>query len=253
MRPQRQHPAKNTYLDMPTRDADLVTSSSRKSATLTRLLKEARQAFADKGLSGARVDDIARAAGVTKQLVYHYFSSKEGLFASVLDESVHQVLADFLALDLDQLAPPEALRALLEHFFDLYQTDPTLKSLTQESLRLHEQQEGHRNRFTGLAPILVGLMEQILQRGAVTGEFIPGVDARLFCAASGLLTTGGVTSRYIVSTLAGFDTTTPEGSAAWRQYSVDFVLATVLTRNHPARQSLSMDPTTLRHARPPAA
>lgn len=228
---------------MPTRDAELVTSTSRKRATLTRLLKEARQAFAEKGLTGARVDDIARAAGVTKQLVYHYFSSKEGLFDSVLDESAHEVLADFLALELDHLPPPEALRVLLEHFFDLYQTDPTLKSLTQESLRLHEYQEGHRNRFTDLAPILVSLMEQVLQRGAATGEFVQKMDARLFCAASGLLTTGGFTSRYIVSTLVGFDTTTPEGSSAWRQYSIDFVLATVLTRSQPARKTPPMTPT----------
>ena len=40
----------------------------------------ARAAFAEGGLEGARVDDIARRAGINKQLVYHYFGSKDGLF-----------------------------------------------------------------------------------------------------------------------------------------------------------------------------
>ena len=72
---------------------DEAATPSRKRATLARLLKEARLAFSEKGLAGARVDDIARAAGVTKQLVYHYFQSKEQLFASVLDESAQDLLA----------------------------------------------------------------------------------------------------------------------------------------------------------------
>lgn len=226
----------------PPHDSESPTSPSRKRATLARLLKEARQAFSEGGLAGARVDDIARAAGVTKQLVYHYFSSKEDLFASVLDESAQDVLADLLALELDHLPPTDALRVLLEHSFDQYRTDPTLSALAQESLRLHEHQAGHRNRFIVLAPILVNLMDRILRRGAASGEFVQGVDARMFCAASGLLTTGGFTSRYIVSTLAGFDTTSPEGASAWRKYSVDFVLATVLAGERPSLERPPVDP-----------
>lgn len=207
---------------------------SKKRATLARLLKEARQQFSEKGLAGTRVDDIARAAGVTKQLVYHYFSSKEELFASVLDESAQDVLADLLALELDHLAPTAALRVLLENSFDQYRTDPTLGSLAQESFLLHEHSSEHRSRFTDLAPILVNLMDRILRRGAASGEFVQGVDARMFCAASALLTTGGFTNRYVASAVVGFDTTSSEGVSAWRKYSVDFVLAAVLAANRPS-------------------
>lgn len=221
----------------------------KKRQTITRVLQEARLVFSARGLAGARIDDIARGAGVTKQLIYHYFNSKEDLFSSVLDESFQDVLADLLTLELDHLPPPQAMRVLLEHSFDQYRTHPALSALAQESLRQHELQANHTNRFTRLAPILIRLMDGILRRGEASGEFVSGVDARLFCAASGLLTTGGFTSRYIVSTLAGFDTTTPEGSAAWRQYSVDFVMATVLTRNHPTAPCLPTDPTTFRNTR----
>jgi len=227
-------------MPLPPRETETPASPSRKRATLARLLKEARIAFSEKGLAGARIDDIARAAGVTKQLVYHYFSSKEQLFASVLDESAQDVLADLLLLDLDHLPPTEALRVLLEHSFDQYQTDSTLGALAQESFRLHEHHAGHQNRFTELAPTLVKLMDRILRRGAASGEFLPGVDARMFCAASALITTGGFTSRYIVSTVAGFDSTSQEGISLWRKYSVDFVLAAVLTRNRPSLEPVPM-------------
>ncbi|MDB5885442.1 MAG: bacterial regulatory s, tetR family protein [Polaromonas sp.] len=212
---------------------DTANSPSRKRATITRLLKEARQAFSEKGLAHARVDDIARAAGVTKQLVYHYFSSKEDLFASVLDESAQDVLADLLALELDHLPPTAALRMLLEHSFDQYRSDPALGALAQEGLRFHENNVARQNCFADMAPVLVTQMERILRRGAASGEFQPGVDARLFCAASALVTTGGFTNRYTVSAVAGFDTTSQEGIATWRQFSVDFVLSSILTGHRP--------------------
>lgn len=214
--------------------ATALPAPSRKRETLTRLLREARRAFSDKGLADTRIDDIARAAGVTKQLVYHYFGSKEQLFASVLDESAQELLADLLTLELDHLPPTQALRLLLGHLFDQYRADPELSALAQESFRLHQHHAGHTNRFTGLVPTLVHLMGGILQRGAASGEFTPGIDARLFTAAAGLLVTGGFTSRYIVSTVAGFDTTAPAGMDAWRDYSIDFVLAAALAGTRPA-------------------
>jgi AcrR family transcriptional regulator len=53
-----------------------------------RILRAARAAFAESGLAGARVDAIARASGCNKQLIYHYFGDKQGLYAAV----VHDVL-----------------------------------------------------------------------------------------------------------------------------------------------------------------
>ncbi len=197
----------------------------RKRETLERLLREARKAIADKGLAQARIEDIARAAGVTKQLVYHYFGSKEQLFASVLDDSAQVLQADLLRLDLDALAPTEALRVLLGHLADQYRVDPDLSALAQESFRQHQHHTGHVNRFTSLVPTLIRLTEGILGRGVAAGEFRAGTDARLFLAAAALLVTGGYTSPYVVSTLAGFDTASAQGAAAWREHAIEFALA----------------------------
>ncbi|MBV8931555.1 MAG: TetR/AcrR family transcriptional regulator [Kutzneria sp.] len=50
------------------------------------LLDAALAVFADKGVDGASVKDIAAAAGVTPGLLYHYFPSKEGLLVTMLAE-----------------------------------------------------------------------------------------------------------------------------------------------------------------------
>lgn len=52
--------------------------------TRRRILAAAARAFADAGYAGARVDAIARAAGVNKRMLYHYFGDKASLYAAVL-------------------------------------------------------------------------------------------------------------------------------------------------------------------------
>jgi AcrR family transcriptional regulator len=51
-----------------------------------RILRAAAEEFSEHGFSGARINRIADAAGQNKQLIYHYFDSKEGIYAAVLDE-----------------------------------------------------------------------------------------------------------------------------------------------------------------------
>lgn len=55
-----------------------------------RILSAATEQFAAKGLAGARVDEIARAAQVNKQLVYYYFGGKLGLYNEVLGHMIEE-------------------------------------------------------------------------------------------------------------------------------------------------------------------
>jgi len=55
-----------------------------------RILAAAQAEFSAKGLAGARVDAIARRAGINKRMLYHYFGNKAGLFSAVLRHKVAQ-------------------------------------------------------------------------------------------------------------------------------------------------------------------
>ena len=54
--------------------------SPRAAATRQRILDAALAEFAEKGLAGARIDDIAARGGVNKRMIYAYFGNKEDLW-----------------------------------------------------------------------------------------------------------------------------------------------------------------------------
>ena len=62
-------------------------------ATQERILAAATTEFAAKGIAGARVDDIAAAAGVNKRMLYYYFGSKEELFREILRRKLAERVA----------------------------------------------------------------------------------------------------------------------------------------------------------------
>jgi len=62
-----------------------VGRALRRPDTVQRILAAAEQAFAERGLAGARTDQIARAAKVNKALLYYYFKSKDELYGAVLN------------------------------------------------------------------------------------------------------------------------------------------------------------------------
>ncbi|MCW3094066.1 MAG: TetR/AcrR family transcriptional regulator [Ferruginibacter sp.] len=66
--------------------------------TEEKILQAARQAFTSKGLSGARMQDIADTAGINKALVHYYFDSKEKLFALIFEEEFGKFFSNLAAV-----------------------------------------------------------------------------------------------------------------------------------------------------------
>ncbi len=72
-----------------------------------RILAAALKEFAAKGFAGARVDAIARRAGINKRMLYHYFGDKEELFKAVLRRKISERRAwgDALSGDPEETLP----------------------------------------------------------------------------------------------------------------------------------------------------
>lgn len=199
--------------------------------TISRLLAVAEREFGAKGLEGARVDDIARAAGVTKQLVYNYYRSKDDLFASLLDEASAQAMSEMVGLELDHLPPPQALRAFLNHHFDQYRRFPLLGLTVMEENRQHGMHISSRNKFPELMPLLIAKLGRVLERGVISGDFRDGTDAAAFLATAVLIIAGCFVNGHCLSVMMGVDLTTAAGMTVWREHSVNFVLAAVRATN----------------------
>jgi AcrR family transcriptional regulator len=196
-----------------------------KRETISRLLAMAEREFGAKGLEGARVDDIARAAGVTKQLVYNYYRSKDEIFVSLLDEASAQAMSEMIELELDFLPPPQALREFLNFHFEQYRRYPLLGFAVMEENRRHGIHISARNKFPELMPLLVAKLGGVLQRGVASGDFKGGADAATFLATAVLITAGCFVNGHCLSVMMGIDLSTEAGMTAWRDHAVDFVLS----------------------------
>ena len=145
-------------------------------ATRDRILTAARDEFALAGLGGARIDKIAAAADANKQMIYHYFGSKDGLFTAALEAEYAQFRAAEAALDLERLDPVEALTQLVTFTWQYYLDCPGF-------IRLVNSANLHQARHLALSaefaqinrPFLIR-MRKIIARGVSAGQFRGDID-----------------------------------------------------------------------------
>ena len=161
----------------------------RRDAAATRqgLITAAVIEFASKGLAGARVDEIARSAGVNKQLVYHYFNNKQGLYLAALESIYSEIREKEQNLSLGKLEPMEAMEQLVSFSFDYLAEHPEFVAmLTDENRNLGEHIMESKQLLKMHTPF-VKMLESTLASGVKTGVFRDSFDAiNLYISIAGL-------------------------------------------------------------------
>jgi AcrR family transcriptional regulator len=93
-------------------------------STREKIIQAALEVFADKGLHGATVVEIAKAAGITGGALYRYFDSKEEIFQAVVDAHTTTMQALDLVRDLmPELEPKTALKFIARGMFLFFYSD----------------------------------------------------------------------------------------------------------------------------------
>ena len=139
-----------------------------KSPRRARLLAAALEEFAARGPAGARVESIARSAGVNKQLITYYFGGKDGLYREMLRWCFAQPDTDFAS------EPRVAdLGDMLVGFFRRVNDDPRwLRLLQWEALGDDAVDDDNRRaHYRGLV--------DFAERGKTEGWFPADVDTEL--------------------------------------------------------------------------
>jgi len=101
-------------------------AEEKNSNTEEHILEIAKTVFEEKGLAGARMQEIADRAGINKSLLHYYYRSKEKLFQTVFRILITKVLREFAELfDTD-----ESLETKIRYFFEkhisILQKNPNL-------------------------------------------------------------------------------------------------------------------------------
>ena len=143
---------------------------------MANILEVATREFSDKGLAGARIDEIAAATRTSKRMIYYYFESKEGLYVAVLEEAYRRMRAIETELHLEDLPPEDALRKLVGFTVDYQLTNP-------DFIRLVMTENIHRGVYLAQSkaihklnvPAIEGL-RRVYERGVKAGVFRTGLD-----------------------------------------------------------------------------
>ena len=144
--------------------------------TMAGILEVATAEFAAKGLSGARIDEIAATTKTSKRMIYYYFDSKEGLYIAVLEEAYRRIRKIEQQLHLEDLVPEEALRKLVGFTVDYQWSNP-------DFVRLVMNENIHRGEFLAQSKTIQGLnipvihaVQQVYERGVEQGVFRANLD-----------------------------------------------------------------------------
>lgn len=194
-------------------------------ATRARILETARVEFVTHGLNGARVDRIAEQSGVNKNLIYHYFGSKDDLYLEVLEGIYAGLRARQEDESLRDLPPVEAMRRLVANTFDHFVATPDLiRLMSIENIHY----AANLKRSTGVKPLYRGLLDtisHILKRGQAEGVFRAEVDpADLYLSISGLAYFF-LSNQHTLSWLLDRDLVGTKRVATRRQHVVTMVLS----------------------------
>jgi AcrR family transcriptional regulator len=85
-----------------------------------RIVQAAIDEFAARGFKGASMDAIAARTHTTRALINYYFGSKEKLYIAVLEQVYGEIRDAEAELDLDHLAPVDAIRRIVEFTYGYY-------------------------------------------------------------------------------------------------------------------------------------
>ncbi|MFM9881014.1 MAG: TetR/AcrR family transcriptional regulator [Burkholderiaceae bacterium] len=92
------------------------------------VLDVARNVFAELGIEGASIREIARRAGYTPGAIYSYFESKEAIYGALLGESLERLNACVSLADVPG-SPAQRLQANALAWFDFYASNPHVLDL----------------------------------------------------------------------------------------------------------------------------
>ena len=213
-KPARKAPARAT--------APALADSSREA-----LIQAAIAEFSASGLAGARVDEIAAVAGVNKQLVYHYFGSKDGLYQAALEVVYGRIRAREQEFELGEMAPLAAMEQFVGFSFDYLADHPEFISLLNDENRHGASHLQRSGSVQSMHMPLVSMMEETLKKGIAQGVFSASLNAIDLYISIAALSYFFFSNNRTLSTVFNKKLDTPAARAARRRHVIEFVLKAV--------------------------
>lgn len=193
------------------------------------ILAVATREFSEKGLSGARIDEIAEKTRASKRMIYYYFRDKESLYLHTLEAAYQKVRLQETELELDHLAPLEALSRLVQFTFCHHAKNP-------DFIRLVMIENIHHGRFLAQSELIQSLnagvidaLADVYARGVESGCFREGLDPRELHWLISALSFFNVSNQHTFSRIFDWKQAAPENQQKLEEHVTDIVMRYVRT------------------------
>lgn len=196
---------------------------------INQIIDIATNEFVEKGLAGARIDEIAGKA--TKRKIYYYFEGKDELYRAVLQRAYARVRASEAEVDIASGSASDALRRLIEHDVRYHARHPELVRLVMNE-NIHRAE--HLKQIEGLPQgnrKVIGILESIIARGQAEGTFREGIDPVDLHLNLTALSFYNVSNQFTFAHNFGVDMTSPEAIERRAGQVADIILAWVTKKD----------------------
>jgi len=133
--------------------------------------------FAEKGFEATSVEQVAKAANLSKGTIYLYFESKEDLFFQAVAGWADDMVQQTGAVVSNELEPAERLRALVHAMVEMFVSDQRSVRIAGAMFQLYltnpQLLRGHdvtRQLFRGARKVVADVLRDGVSRGAFSAE-----------------------------------------------------------------------------------
>lgn len=197
--------------------------------TREKILDAARTEFCRAGLSGARVEQIARRAGTNMRMLYHYFGDKEGLYLAVLERAYERIRGEEEKLNLCDLGPVDGMVQLIDFTFSHFLRNRDFITLIGNENLMRAKYLKRSKRVVAMTSPLVEAIEDLLRRGEREGLFRTGVDPLQIYVTMVAMSYLHVSNRYTLSTIFRRDLSDGDWLDARRVHARELILGYLST------------------------
>jgi AcrR family transcriptional regulator len=195
--------------------------------TRNNILEVATREFADKGLAGARIDEIADKTNSSKRMIYYYFGGKDELYQAVLAKAYSHIREREAERKLEALPAREALRELIELTFDYHASRPDFVRLVMNENIHHGQHIAHVPGLKERNRSVIASLKAILDKGVAERVFRRGLDPVDLHMSISALCFYNVSNRYTFNANFDLDMAAPKNRKRRREQIADIILAWV--------------------------
>ncbi|MDP2680001.1 MAG: TetR/AcrR family transcriptional regulator [Rhodoferax sp.] len=192
--------------------------------TMAGILDVATVEFAEKGLDGARIDEIAAATKTSKRMIYYYFSSKEGLYRAVLEDMYRRMRSIESGLHLADLPPVEALQKLVSFTFDHHHSNENFIRLVMSENMQRGAYLSQSKSIQDLNVPAIAAIQELYERGVVSGVFRAGLDPVDIHASISALTFFNVSNKHTFGLIFKQDPAVTNAITTRRNNVIEMVL-----------------------------